>query len=67
MCHLPACTLPTVSAAELQIHEPERKMQGACWICAKLVQQCILCALRATPPEPLPLPGCQGEAHLRLT
>ena len=67
MCHCQAGTWPATSATELQIHEPKRKMHGKCRIIAKLLENCILCALRATPPEPLPLPRGQGDSHLKLT
>ena len=33
----------------------------------KLQEKCILCATRATPPEPLTLPVGQGDCHSKLT
>ena len=60
MCHLQAGTWPAMGATELQIHQPRRKMHGKRGIVAKLLEKCILCALRATPPAPLPLPGDAG-------
>ena len=58
-----------MSATELQLHEPRREMHGETSNHYKtvLLEKRILCALRATPPEPLPLPGAQRDSHLKLT
>ena len=67
MWHLPADTWPTVSATKLKIHEPKRKMHGQRENTTKLLEKCMLCSPRATPPAPLFLPVGKGDCHLKFT